>query len=309
MKITEYVFQYYFDTGFESVGNTIALGLISSYFTAYYSAATNIITTALPLAVMVSAPLTQLLVDIYGWRGTLLLFSGLNFHYIAAAALLKSSNQIPSDTKRVSYKPLTKNVDDTGGHEFRNMLSICFKTLWIVSLFKNGHFLISLVVSIVSGYMLNGWVVYLVSIGQSKGLSPYDAANVATISGVGAVLIRITLAACKEKTSYRYLILIGSILGMISYGGMYFATSFWLLSLYGVTLGISYGILGTQMYIGANNAVEKDDAVGAVAWLHLALGLGYISSGYVSGKFHCKHITLNCAPMPFLSKRIPSFCL
>ena len=272
---------------------------MSSYFTTYYSAATNIITTALPLAVMVSAPLTQLLIDIYGWRGALLLFSGLNLHYVVAAALLKSSNQILTDSKGVSYKPLTKNSDDAGGYVFRSMLSICFETMWNVSLLKNGRFLIVLVVSAVSGYMLNGWVVYLVSIGQSKGLSPYDAANVATISGVGAVLIRITLAIFKEETSYRHLFLIGSMLGIISYGGMYFTTSFWLLSLYAVILGISYGILGSQMYIGANTVVEKDDAVGAVVWLHLALGFGYISSGYISGKFHFIHISFSCAPMPF----------
>ena len=146
--------------------------------------------------------------------------------------------------------------------------------------------MIVLVVSLVAGYAFNGWAVYLVSIGQSKGLSPSDAANVATVSGVGAILMRIILATFTDTISYKHLILIGSALGIISFGGMYFTTSFWLLSLYGITLGFSYGLLGSMTYVGTNAIVEKDDAVGAVAWLNLAYGLGYITSGYVSGKFY-----------------------
>ena len=277
--------RFHFDTGFVCMGNTIALGLISSYFTRYYNAATNTITTALPLAVMVSAPLTQFLIDIYGWRGTVLLFSGLILHYIAAAAVLKPSKQIKSDEKGISYKPLTSESDNVQGCKSRNMLSLSFEAMWNVTLFKKGRFPIVLVVSIVAGYMLNGWVVYLVSIAQSKGLSPTDAANVATISGVGAVLIRIILAILRDKTSYRHLFLIGLVLSVVSYGGMYFANSFWLLSLCGLTVGISYGILGTQPFIAANDIVEEENAMAAVAWVSLTHGLGYIISGYVSGKF------------------------
>ena len=275
-----------FHAGFQCMGNTLALGLISSYFTTYYDVAFNTITTALPLAVMVSAPLTQLLIDIYGWRSTLLLFGGLNLHYVAAAAVLKPSRQIQLDEKQIRYKPLINKSDDVQPSECRNVLSICFDAKWNASVLRNGRFLVVLIVSTGSGYLLNGWVVYLVSIGQSKGLSPHDAANVATISGVGTILTRIILAILQEKTSYREFLLTGLVLGIISYGGMYFATSFGLLSLYSIALGISYGFLGSQIYIWANAIVEKDDSVGAVAWIHLAYGLGYIASGYISGKFH-----------------------
>ena len=281
------------DTGFECMGYVLALGLTSSYFTTYYNVVTNIITTSQPLAVMVSAPLTQLFIDIYGWRGAVLLFSGMNLHFIAAAALLKPSNQIQTDKTGVSYKPLPKESDDTEGCECRNLLSI-FEAMGNVKLFKNGHFLIILGVSILAGYTYNGWVVYLVSIMQSKGLSPSDAANVATISGCGAILIRVILAILREKTSYRHLFLIGSVLGTISFGGMYLSTSFWLLSLCSITLGISYGILGTQIYIGINSVVEKEDVVRAVAWSNLTFGLGYIASGYISGKFHSLHVSFIC---------------
>ena len=108
----------------------------------------------------------------------------------------------------------------------------------------------------------------------------------ATISGIGAILIRIILAIQRENTSYKHLFLVGLALGVVSYGGMYFVSSFWLLSLCSLTVGISYGILGTQAYIAANDIVEKDDTVGAVAWINLTHGVGYITSGFVSGKFY-----------------------
>ena len=283
------------------MGNSITIGLISSYFTTYYNVAANIVTAALPLAIMVSAPLTQLLIDICGWRGTVLLFSGFNLHYIAAAAMLKSSKQIQADKVRNVYKPLTNESADIKGCEYRNMFKICFESMWDGSLFKNGRFLIVLVVSTVTGYIFNGWVVYLVSIMQSKGLSPSDAANVTTFSGVGAVLARIILAIVREKTSYRHLFVIGLAFGVTSYGGMYFATSYWSLSLCSLTVGISYGILGTQGYIAANEIIGKEDAVSSVAWINITHGVGSIASGYVSGKF----IHICFSSIPGVSKSNP----
>ena len=279
------------------MGSSIALGLTSVYFTTYYNAAANIVTAAFPLAVIVSAPLTQLLIDTYGWRGTMLLFSGLNLHYIAAAALLNPTNQIRTDYKGAFYKPLTRAPDAAANScELKSgLISRCLDAVCnVTSLLKNGRFLIFLVINMMSGYNFNGWVVYLVSIAQSKGLSPSDAANVATLGGVGAIFITIILAIVQRNNSYRELILIGLVFGIISYGGMFFPTSFWLLSLCSFTLGISCGIVGAQVLIGANAVVPKDDAVGALAWLNLAFGLGYITSGYVSGKLSFIQVSFSC---------------
>ena len=71
----------------------LALALISSYFSKYYNVATNIITTALPLAIMTFAPLTQVFANVYGWRGAMILLGGIHFHYVAAAAILKTTRR------------------------------------------------------------------------------------------------------------------------------------------------------------------------------------------------------------------------
>ena len=279
------MYSCHLDIGFTCMANTVAIGLISSYFTTYKNVATNVITTGLPFAIMVSAPLTQLLIDIYGWRGALLLLCGLNLHYFPAAAVLKPLKQIQTDHYGTTYERLQNEQNGIKGFRYEH-IDAFLNSLLDISCLKNGRFLAVVVICLIQGYTFNGWVVYLVSIVQSKGLTAHEAANVATISGLGAFLIRIVLAVVQGKaTYYKQLFFLGSVLAVISYGGMYFASSFWLLSLFSLTVGLGYSMMGSQNYNAANATVEKENAVAAVAWINLTHGLGYITSGYVSGKF------------------------
>ena len=267
------------------MGHAIAFGLLSTYFITYYNVATNIITTAQPLSIIVSAPMTQLLIDIYGWRGAMLLLSGLNLHYIAAAAVLEPLDQIQTDYKDISYERLQNEQSDMKSSKSKNISSY-LKSLMNLSIFKNGPFLIVLIICMILGYTVNGWMVYLVSILQSKGLTAYEAANVATISGLGAFLIRIILIVVQGKaTYYKQLFFLGSVFAMVSFGGMYFATSFRSVCLFSLTLGVGYSLQGSQTYNATNATIEKEDAIAAVAWISVAYGVGYTASGYISGKF------------------------
>ena len=242
------------------MGNTIASGLIITYFPVYYNVVTNIVTAAIPLAIMVSAPLTQLFLDIYGWRGATLLISVMLLHYTIAATVLKP---VKDEYQRLSPS----------------------KSIFSLTFLMNGELIVALMISVLSAYILNGWVVYLVSICQSKGISPTNAANVATISGVGALLVRILLATIQGKSNnYRLLFLIGALSMILAYAGMLVVTSYLLMSLCSLLLGVSYGILGSQIYNAALSAVDRENSVAAIAWVNLANGVGYVTSGYISGK-------------------------
>ena len=267
------------------MGHTIAIGLIPSYFSVYKNVATNIITISPPLSIMVSAPLTQLLIDIYGWRGAMLLLGGLNLHYITAAAVLKPVIKDEIEYHEISEHSFQNKQSDIKKCKYEH-INIFLESILNVSFLKNVSFLIVLIISMISGYTFNGWMVYLVSILQRKGLTAFEAANSATISGLGAFLIRIVLAVIQGKaTYYKQLFCIGTVLVMMSFGGMYFATSFWFVSWFSLTLGVGYSMQGSQTYNAAYAIVDKDDVVGAVAWISLSHGLGYITSGYISGKF------------------------
>ncbi|XP_072037141.1 monocarboxylate transporter 2-like [Amphiura filiformis] len=269
-----------FILGFVCVGDTIAMGLISSYFIEYH-AATSVITTGLPLAIMSFAPMTQIFIDTYGWRGAMLLLGGLNIHFVAAAALLKPTEHIQTYSNDATYESLEKS--NKAGEDNTNRFTACFKDIINISLLKNSSFIIVLFVAGIASYSFNGWVVYLISFARSKGLSPADAAIVATTSGVGSFVIRPLMALLQGQISPRQLLYVGSALVALSYAGFYFATTFLTVCSVSFVLGAGLSIVGTEVYVAAYDIIREDDAVSAVAWIHLFFGIGYIISGYVTG--------------------------
>ncbi|XP_072021769.1 monocarboxylate transporter 13-like [Amphiura filiformis] len=265
------------------MGTTVTVGLMSTYFvTDFYRVAANIITTGFPLGILAFSALTQLLIDIYGWRGAMLLLAGINFHSVAAACLLTPLKRSTSTADSSVYQEV-ENFQNNEDHK-QNVIWTCINDTCNASLFKNGPFIIMIIVFIACGYSHNGWVVYLVSIAQSQDLSPNEAAIMATISGVGAFVIRIILAIFQGGTSPRLLLCGGSFITAGAYAGVYYASSFLTLAFVSCLLGVGLGVVGSQVYIAANATIEKDQAINAMAWLHFVLGIGYIISGYVNGK-------------------------
>ena len=266
-------------TGLISVADTLALALISSYFTTYYHAATNIVTTGLPSAITIFAPVTQLFIDTYGWRGTMILLGGINFHCVAAGAILK-----PVKQTQVPYKNLKNGFHDGNVNDGdRDNVNICFKDMFNTLLFRNGSFNVLLLFQLLSGYVFNGWVVYFVSFGLSKGLTSQSAANVPLFSGIAVFIVRGGSSLVSNPPPARHLLYIGALLEGISFAGLYFADTFWTLSLASFIFGLGYGIVGSQIYIAVNDVITKENTVGAIAWIQLLHGVGYIISGYVTG--------------------------
>ena len=266
-------------TGFTSVANTLALALISSYFTIYYHAVTNIVTTGLPSAITIFAPVTQLFIDTYGWRGTMVLLGGINFHCIAAGVILKpvKQTQVPYENLKNGLLVDNVNADD------RNNIKGFFKDIFNTSLLRNGPFKVLLLFQMISGYAFNGWVVYFVSFGLSKGLTPQSAANVPLFSGIAVFIVRGGSSLVSNPPPVRHLLYIGALLESTSFAGLYFADTFWTLSVASFIFGLGYGIVGSQIFIAVNDVITKENTVGAFAWIQLLHGVGYIISGYVTG--------------------------
>lgn len=251
----------------------LSMGAISIYFAKYYHVATSIITTGLPIAIMFFAPFAQLLIDIYGWRGTMLLLAAMQFHSVAAAAALRPINK-DANTDESLKKPTT---------DF--LIRTCLSDIINVSLIRNRSYVIIAIIHAFIGYDFNGWMVYMISISLSKELTLYNAANVVLISGIGIFITRIILAVLSRSDKFsRYLLYFGSVAMTLAYAGMYWAASFVGLSIQSCLLGIGYGILGTEVFIVMNNCVNQEDIVGAVAWMTLMDSVGYLTGGFVTGE-------------------------
>ena len=263
-------------TGFSTVSYNLAIGAISNYFTKYYHVAMSIATTSMPLGIMLFAPITQLLNNIYGWRGTMILLAAIQFHSMAAATLLR-----PLKQDEVHIKCLK---DSLSNNTLNDIIKTYLADIFKISLIKNLSFLNIIIIFAFLGYGLNGWFVYLISISLSKRLTPLDAANVVLISGIGIFIIRIILAVLPSDKFSRHLLYIGTMIMTLAYVGMCWTASFIALSIQSCLLGIGYGIIGTQVYVLMNACVNQEDIHGAVAWMLLTEGIVYLISGYVTGE-------------------------
>ncbi|XP_072051559.1 monocarboxylate transporter 11-like isoform X3 [Amphiura filiformis] len=86
--------------------------LLGQYFDRHYLLACSLFQGCGSLGMMIFAPLTQLLLDTYGWRNTLLLLGAMYFHVFVGGALLRKPN-IEPDTDEQTYIALkTRDVDD-----------------------------------------------------------------------------------------------------------------------------------------------------------------------------------------------------
>ena len=272
----------------------LSMGAISLYFAKYYHVATSIITTGLPIAIMFFAPFTQLLIDTYGWRGTMLLLAAMQFHSVAAAAALRPINQ-NAITDVFTDESLKKPTTD-------DLIRTCLSDIFNVSLIRNRSYVNITIIHAFIGYDFNGWMVYLISIALSKGLTLYNAANVVLISGIGIFIIRVILAVLSRSDKLsRYLLYFGSVAMTLAYAGMYWAASFISLSIQSCLLGIGYGILGTEVFIVMNDCVNQEDIVGAVAWMTLMDAVGYLTGGYVTGEWN---VTIICSLLNVFLKNI-----
>ena len=110
---------FIFLAGFSMGSGAVITGELAKYFNKKFSVANTIARTGLSTGLIVMPLLIQLFIDVYGWRGTLLLVGGINLHCMVSGALLK---------------PITasRNASDDGNEEFhlQSKQLTCLSLLW-----------------------------------------------------------------------------------------------------------------------------------------------------------------------------------
>ncbi|XP_071801073.1 monocarboxylate transporter 12-like [Asterias amurensis] len=152
------------------------------------------------LTFVTCVPLTQFFLDIYGWRGTMLLLGGILSHLAVCGALMKE----PAKETRSNdqYQTVALN-DDTGDGEAtsNSRCCSCFNSVhsFISQTFKLGLFSLPSFWLITFMYniwmMMNtSWFIYYVAYTTvSKGFSLVDASNCVVSYGIGRILSSITV--------------------------------------------------------------------------------------------------------------------
>lgn len=270
------------------------MGVIPEFFTdRQYDNAASVYSCGTGLGIVMLPILTQAFLDTYGWRGSLLLISGLCLQIIPVAALvLKPRNPrykpmllLQSDRSDYERSDLITPSSGLASNPNAGLMENIAVNVGLHLLIRPTFILRVLIPAFAWGYTLSGWMIYIVSFGVSHGATLNESTIVATCGGVGMVLATIPLLPILHMAmTNKQLIYIVSVLSTVALLLTTKFVSFVGMTAFAVVFGVGLGILGTELYIAANNAVEKDEQFLSVAWLHMSYGIASILSGFLSGE-------------------------
>jgi predicted MFS family arabinose efflux permease len=271
--------------GFSFGAEGMSIAVLQDYFDRYYDAANAIVHAGASIGIMVMPLLTQFLLQVYGWRGALLIIGGLNCHILVCGGLIRPvqsmdpDNNIESDKKR-------------GQREFTfpNIIHILdFK------LFKNVTFISLICINFGKGYFYNSWLIYLVPHSLDTGFQPYQASTIATFGGVGHLVGSLSFLLVVQKLSKQKIIYLSICLASLSLGIDPLLTASHayvglMLTSFTLNMGMSWN--ACVLYSTLGGIVEEDEYCSAVNYLFAMYSMGSLASGFFTGK---------CDGLPFLS--------
>ncbi len=267
----------YDHSGFNTGTTSVSGGALSQYFDKYYDVAVTGHSSGLSLGITVMPLVTEMLLDIYGWRGTVLLLSGISAHGIACGALFKPITL---------YAPLSTSVE-TNAEDSRQKLTDYLKNYLDTRIFNNLTFLTCLSLFAGIGFYNTGWVIYVVPHVIEVGFAPYDASLVATIGGFANFIARVSHPLTDMMFSPKVQLYISTFIMASSFAFDVLASSY--VSYVGlvacsVGFGTGNGIMVTAVYPILNAAIDDDQMINAVGWMYGIYGLASILSGFSCGK-------------------------
>ncbi|XP_072019838.1 monocarboxylate transporter 12-like [Amphiura filiformis] len=285
--------------GFSIGAEVIVMGEMAKYFDENYSLANAFSQSGLSVGVMIMPLLTQLLRDIYGWRGTMLILGGINLHMIISGALLRPINQslsnfhdddddefhIYQSTEPNNELHQTQYSQKCAGEQPKSLFE---NVLYYIDLklFINSHFVSLIIYNFGNGYCLTGWVIYLVPFGLDIGLAPYKATSLSTFGGIGNLIGNLVFPFVNRRFSSKTILyLTTAISGLAlavnpifelfhSYVGLMFASA---------VFGCGRGMAIVALYQIVKECIEDDRLTNAVMWVNVSYSLGSVASGFLSG--------------------------
>ncbi|XP_072024524.1 monocarboxylate transporter 2-like [Amphiura filiformis] len=277
-------------TGFLYLQEIVAIGVIPEYFDKYYNAAVAVYSCGAGFGIISMPLLTQILLDIYGWRGCLLLLSGLCLHSLPCGAMLfpiQTEDKMHKDTTNLLRSKIGSS-DKTNSNENDipdpSNISRLFRDIFCSPLLTKLSFYAQVLVpAIVWGYTFTGWLIYIVSFSLSNGTTMREASIVGTCGGIGLTAIRTILAPLNQVMTYKQLMYTSSLVTAVSLALTNFFNTFIGMCLMSVLFGAGFGILGAELYISMKVITREKEYLHAVAWANLTRGFAAITSGFLTG--------------------------
>ena len=282
-------------TGFSYGAEGMALTALPDYFDRYFDYSQSIAHSGMAVGIMIMPPLTQFLLFIYGWRGSVLILSGLSAHITVSGALLRPTTQsncsIECNTTETWDKHDDEDVKNQPSKRNESWIEKLSR-LFDLHLFTNFDFVSLLLISFANGYYYVGWLIYLVPHAEDLGFSPYAATTLATVGGIGNFVGSCAFPLVSTKISNKSLIYISNIVVFLSlvvdpilslkssYSGLVVAS---------FIMNAAEAMDACAIFKETYNVVDLTSFTFASNFIYVSCSLGVVCSGFLSGRQICKY--------------------
>ncbi len=264
---------------------------LRDYYKVNFSTANGIAFAGGAIGMIVFAPIMELGIQKYGWRGAMFLFGALNLNMTVAGCLMIKPNTVTehceeledtNDYKRKEFETTT----DQSAFFSRWFAAMCnylgfslFSDSPLITVYLSAFSLHALVIA--------GWMVFLVSYSISLGFSNEQASFLSSISGIGALAGRILHAPFVDNgiLSGKAMFCIFAIGGTLSVACYPLTDYYWVLSIISFHTGLFMSAAPPIFIVILHELFLNDtDRFSRAVGLHyMARGIGRLVGGPLTG--------------------------
>ncbi|XP_038078412.1 monocarboxylate transporter 12-like [Patiria miniata] len=271
------------------VSNVVAKEAVGRRFTKNYATASGIARTGYSIGLFVFAPLVQLLLNTYGWRGSMMLIGGICLHFAACGALLLTPRRVTQSTT-TEYQSISDQGSNSETHQ-TNIALNCSGLRGILirnfdlRLLVNARFWALTLLMCCTIFADDMWMIYFVSLAQSNGFSNEEAGLFVAIAGVGSLLAKVCQGPLTDRgvISCWSLTSIFIVIGSATYCATPWLTSYWAMMVSALIVLFSSGVITCQTDVLIKLVLGVELLSGAFAWIGLLTATFSFTMGFLPG--------------------------
>ncbi|XP_038058769.1 monocarboxylate transporter 12-like [Patiria miniata] len=271
-------------TGF-GISGVLIKEAIARRFTTNYATATGIARTGDSIGLFVCAPIVQVFIDTYGWRGAMLLVGAISMHLVVCGALVLRAGA-PSASR---YQKLP--ADDGISKHPSQLPSRCtsfYKNLFEIfdiRLLSDFRYWSVAIIACCSKFAFHMWHIYFVSQAKSNGFSLQEAATFVTVGGVGGLIAKLVQGFFLDRgvISSFHLTATAVAVCSVSYCATPWLTSYWPMMTSSLLILTSSGALSCLHDVLSKQVLGVDLLVGTFGWIYFTAAILEFSLGFLPG--------------------------
>ncbi|XP_022083222.1 monocarboxylate transporter 13-like isoform X2 [Acanthaster planci] len=275
--------------------NILTRAMVGRFFTTHYTLANGIGHAGHSVALIVFAPLTQLFLDTYGWRGAMLLLGAICTHLVPCGALLKKGLTTPNHESRQRDYTLLADDPSTEDSEERTvrgnkcclpeLRGVCCTWAFGLEVFRKTSFYVTAVLYMSNRLVNDLWVIYFVDHVYAKGLSGQDAVTFTAAAGVSNLIFKIGHGPLVDRgwVSLRAMLAVTTAVAAVCLFTDPWLDSYWTVMANAVCFMGASGTIGALLDVYTKDLLGADNLVSAFSWMGVLSGVVTISFGFLPG--------------------------